>query len=122
MTNKQVALEFLLFASRGEIAAAYDRHVAPSFKHHNPFFAAGADALRAAMTEAAMLRPEKTLDLKLAIEEGDRVAVLSHVKQHPGDRGGAVVHIFRLEGRKIVELWDVGQLIPEVSPNTDGVF
>ena len=46
----------------------------------------------------------------------------THVKQNQGDLGGAVVHIFRFHNGLIVEFWDVGQPIPENSPNENGVF
>jgi predicted SnoaL-like aldol condensation-catalyzing enzyme len=36
--------------------------------------------------------------------------------------GGAVVHIFRFEGGLIVELWDVGQDVPEQSVSENGMF
>lgn len=56
------------------------------------------------------------------LEEGCTVAVHSHVKQHPTDLGGAVVHIFRFYENQIVEMWDIGQAIPEDSPNQNGMF
>jgi len=60
--------------------------------------------------------------VKRVLAEGEFVIVHSHVKQRPGDRGGAVVHIFRFESGRIVELWDVGQPLPEDSPNQYGMF
>jgi predicted SnoaL-like aldol condensation-catalyzing enzyme len=32
------------------------------------------------------------------------------------------VHIFRFEQGRIVELWDLGQEVPESSPNQYGMF
>ena len=58
----------------------------------------------------------------LALEDGDRVATVSHVRQNPQDRGGVVVHVFRFEGKRIAELWDVGQAIPEQMVNENGMF
>ena len=46
----------------------------------------------------------------------------SHIKQNETDRGAAVCHIFRFENNKIVEMWDVGQLIPENMLNEMGMF
>jgi predicted SnoaL-like aldol condensation-catalyzing enzyme len=54
---------------------------------------------------------------------GDRAVIEhSHVKPKPGDAGVAVVHIFRFEGDRIAELWDVGQPVPAENPNSDGMF
>jgi hypothetical protein len=36
--------------------------------------------------------------------------------------GVAVVHIFRFEGERIAELWDVGPPVPAENPNTVGMF
>ena len=49
------------------------------------------------------------------------VAVHSHVRQKPDDLGAAVVHIFRFENGRIVELWDLGQEAPAQSPNQYGM-
>ena len=121
-TRKEAALSFLRLAASGRVREAYATYAGAGFKHHNPFFAAGADALRAGMEENAFANPDKRLDVRHAIEEGDLVAVHSHVRQKPDDRGGVVVHLFRFDGDRIVELWDVGQAIPEQSVNTDGML
>jgi predicted SnoaL-like aldol condensation-catalyzing enzyme len=44
------------------------------------------------------------------------------VRQNPHDRGGVVVHVFRFDGERIAELWDVGQSIPEKMVNENGMF
>lgn len=93
-----------------------------NFLHHNPYFRGDADSLMFAMEENASQNPDKSFEVKLAIEEGDYVAVHSHVKQNPEDLGAAVVHIFRYQDGRIVELWDLGQPVPENSPNENGIF
>lgn len=62
------------------------------------------------------------LDVKLALQDGNYVAVHSHVRQHAQDRGVSVVRLFRFDDGRIVELWDVGQAIPPDSPNDNGMF
>ena len=74
------------------------------------------------MEENARQNPGKVLEVKRAIAEGELVVVHSHVRQNPGDLGAAVVHLFRFEHGRIVELWDLGQPVPDKSPNQNGMF
>lgn len=119
---KEAAVEFLTLVATGKVREAYERHVGPGFRHHNPYFRGDADSLRKAMEENAAQNPDKSLEVQTALEDGDRVAVFSRVRQKPGDRGAAVVHIFRFEGNRIAELWDVGQAVPEESVNENEIF
>ncbi len=120
--NKDTAVLFLKMASSGDVREAYSKFVAPGFRHHNPFFEGSAEALMAGMEENARQNPNKSLEVKRAIAEGELVAVHSHVRQTPDDLGAAVVHIFRFENGLIVELWDLGQPIPKESLNQYGMF
>jgi predicted SnoaL-like aldol condensation-catalyzing enzyme len=74
------------------------------------------------MEENARQNPAKRLDVLRTLENGDLVAVHSHVRQAPGDPGAAVVHLFRFDGDRIAELWDVGQAVPAESVNANGMF
>jgi predicted SnoaL-like aldol condensation-catalyzing enzyme len=121
-TNKDNAISFLKLAASGKVREAYSKFVGAGFRHHNPFFEGSAESLLRAMEENAQQNPEKVLEVKRAIAEGDHVAVHTHVRQKPGDPGAAVVHIFRFEKGRIVELWDLGQPVPERSPNQHGMF
>ena len=120
--NKDAAVTFLQMASRGDVREAYAKFVGPGFKHHNPYFEGSAETLMTAMEENARANPNKTLDVKRTIAEGDLVAVHSHVRQKPDELGAAVVHLFRFEQGRIVELWDLGQPVSEESPNQYGMF
>jgi hypothetical protein len=86
----------------GKVQEAYDRHVSGNFRHHNPYLRGDAQSLRTAMA--------------------DRVAVFSCIRQNASDRGGAAVHIFRFEGGRIAELWDIGQAVPADNVNENGMF
>lgn len=121
-SKKDVAVAFLRQAASGRVREAYDKHIGKDFRHHNPSFAGNAEALRGAMEENARQNPDKQLDVLHTLEDGDLVAVHSHVRQTPDDRGGAVVHLFRFEGDRIAELWDIGQPVPAESVNRNGMF
>ena len=119
---KDAATEFLTMVAAGNVREAYGKHVAANFRHHNPSFRGDAASLMAAMEENAAKNPDKSFEIKLALQEGDLVAVFSRVRQKPADPGGAVVHIFRFQGDRISEFWDIGQAVPEKSPNENGMF
>ncbi len=122
ISNKEAAASFLHLASSGKVKEAYQTYVGSNFRHHNPYFPGNAEALRAAMEENATQNPNKTIEIKHTLEDGDLVAVHACVRLKPGDLGIATVHIFRFEGDRIVELWDVGQPVPEKSLNENGMF
>jgi predicted SnoaL-like aldol condensation-catalyzing enzyme len=122
MANKDAALGFLHMAAAGQAKEAGKRFLAPGFRHHNPWFPAGAAPLLEAMDENARQSPDKLFEPLRAVAEGDLVAVHSRVRMKPSDAGIAVVHLFRFEAGRIAELWDVGQPVPAESPNKDGMF
>jgi predicted SnoaL-like aldol condensation-catalyzing enzyme len=122
MDPKASAIEFLRLVTSNRIDEAYERFVAEGFRHHNPWFRGDAAALKAGMADNAAKNPDKVFEVKNAIAEGERVAVHSHLRMKPGDRGMAVVHIFRFEHGRIAELWDLGQPIPDENLNANGMF
>jgi predicted SnoaL-like aldol condensation-catalyzing enzyme len=119
---KSIAEDFLVSVASGKVADAYRLYTGESFKHHNIHFKGDADSLREAMEEDAVLNPEKKLEIKLTVRENNMVVLLSHVSMKPGDSGYALVHIFRFENNKIVELWDIAQIIPPDPINELGAF
>jgi len=119
---KAAAVEFLRLTASGNARQAYRKYAAPNFRHHNAYFKGDADSLMRAMEENAAQHPDKTLEVHHALRDGDLVAVHSHVRMNPKDRGMALVHIFRFDSDRIAELWDMGQPVPEESPNENGMF
>lgn len=121
-SRKEQAISFLQLVASGKVREAYEKYIGPDFIHHNAYFRGDAESLMLAMEENAVQNPNKVFDVKRTIEENDLVVTHSHVKQNPEDRGVAVVHIFRFQDDKVVELWDLGQPVPENSPNENGMF
>ncbi len=120
--RKDSAISFLKLAASGNVRDAYANYVSPTFRHHNPYFAGDAGSLKGGMAEAAAKFPDTTLEVQRIFEDGELVAVHSRVQHGPGEPEIAVVHIFRFEGDRIAELWDVGQAAPADSPNEYGMF
>ncbi|TFB22050.1 nuclear transport factor 2 family protein [Filobacillus milosensis] len=122
LSNKERASSFLKLVASGEVKEAFSEYVSKEVIHHNPYFSADANSLMKAMEEDASMNPDKSLEIKHTIEENDMVVVHSHMKQNAEDMGYALVHMFRFDDKQIIELWDVGQEVPENSPNENGVF
>jgi len=118
---KEIAISFLKQAATGKLDEAYAL-VNPKFRHHNAYFAGDAESLKAGMAGAHKQFPDTKIDVQRAVAENDLVAVHSHVQHAPDRPAIAVVHIFRFEGDKIPELWDVGMEVPKDSPNENGAF
>ena len=123
MSNrKQAATEFLRLVASGHVRDAYHQYISPDFRHHNPFFRGDAQSLMVAMEENAAQNPNKQLEVQHVLEDGALVAVHAKVTHKPGDPGSALVHIFKFQGDLVTELWDIGQPVPERSPNQHGMF
>lgn len=121
-THTRIAKSFLTLCAAGQVRQAYDQYVAENFRHHNAYFPGDRESLLLGMERSAQSEPNKSFTIKQTIEADDRVVVFSHLRREKADMDIAVVHILRFERGKIVEMWDVGQQIPEDSPNELGMF
>jgi predicted SnoaL-like aldol condensation-catalyzing enzyme len=106
----------------GEVNEAFELFIKPGFRHHNLYFKGDAESLREAMIESAENFPAKKLEIQFAIEDENRVGVYSKVVMFRDDPGTALVHFFRFDGNKIVELWDLAQPSPAEIINENGLF
>lgn len=123
MSHKEAATSFLKMAGLGNERAAFDKFAAPNFIHHNQYFKGDRQSLIVAMEQAGKASPNKTIDIKHIYEDGNTVITHSLVtRQNPAESSIAVMHIFRFENDRVVELWDLGQAIIKDSPNEHGLF
>ncbi len=120
MTNKETAIAFLQLCAMEDPSKAFKKYLNPNFKHHNQYFPGDRDSLLNALIEASKTDPNESFSIKQAFETDDRVALYSHVITNEMEI--AVVHMLRFENGKISEMWDVGQVIQESSPNKNGMF
>ena len=124
--NKKIVVDFydLAFTQRMPTKAAL-KYISPTtYIQHNP---EGKDGRDTFINGFAKYVENGTLKCvtKRAIAEKDLVVIHSHCLDNPADpkeRGQAFMDIFRVQGGKIVEHWDVGQPIPEKSANSNTMF
>lgn len=120
---KEVVTKFMTqFYIDKDPRGAFETWVVPGYIQHNPMAASGRDAAIAFLEPFMKSNPGVSYSIKRIIADGNLVAVHSHVKFSPEDRGVAVVDILRVEGCKVVEHWDVVQPVPEKSANDNGMF
>jgi len=121
-SNKKAVIEFYDKALNQKDFDAASKYLGPRYIQHNPGAPDGIEGLQAFIA----LRKEKFAnaksEIKRAFAEGDYVILHVHGVREPGERGVAIVDIFRLENGKIVEHWDVVQPIPEKTANNNGMF
>ena len=101
---------------------AVARYLGSYYRQHNPTAGDGPGPFIAFVKGFTQAFPALHFDFRRFIAEGDLVVVHSHLVRKPGDRGMAVMDIFRLEQGKIVEHGDVLQEIPESASNSNTMF
>ena len=128
--NKRVAINFFktAFIER-DPEKAVQLYVGSYYKQPNPFFPDGKQGFIKKVKQWTGDNFNRQFEFKRVIAEGDYVVL--HVRQILAEddkdfgvapKGNAVIDIFRFENGRIVEHWDVVQVVPAESANNNTMF
>jgi predicted SnoaL-like aldol condensation-catalyzing enzyme len=122
-TNKQNVIAFYeLMFNDCKPREAIERYAGDVYIQHNPFVADGKEAFIAYFEKMAKEYPGKRVEVRLAVAEGNLVALRCR-QTWPGEKDWVSADFFRLDDNgKIVEHWDVLQVMPDTFAHGNGMF
>lgn len=121
--NKQNAIAFYdLMFNQNQPDKAIEKYAGESYTQHNPHVEDGKEGFIKYFHKMQQEYPGKKVYFKKAIAEEDLVVLHCH-QVWPGDQEYAGIDIFRFDDNgKIVEHWDVLQVIPQKMAHDNGMF
>ena len=121
--NKKTAVAFYdLMFNQCKPREAIEKYAGATYIQHNPHVGDGKEAFISYFEQMAHEYPGKKCTFKRVIAE-DNLVVLHCLQEWPGSDDYAGMDIFRFDDDgKVVEHWDVLQVITGESRNDNGLF
>jgi predicted SnoaL-like aldol condensation-catalyzing enzyme len=123
--NQRTAIPLYdLMFNQGKLAEAIEKYAGDTYIQRTPHVPDGNDGFISYFNRMAKKYPGKRVHFKSAFAEGNHVILHCH-QGWPGykDRDWSGIDIFGLDDQgRIVEHWDVLQVAPETSANSNSMF
>lgn len=120
--NRVIMTDFAeIFYHQRNVRLAFETYVsADQYIQHNPTIADGRESAVTALHDK-FAHPDARFEIKKILVDGDLAVV--HVRAFPnGGKEAAVADFYRLENGKVVEHWDVLQVVPDTAANSNTMF
>jgi predicted SnoaL-like aldol condensation-catalyzing enzyme len=107
-----------LFGDKSVDAA--DKYIVENYIQHNPNVDDGRAALKVALNTWFKNALKEKIDIQHIAADGDMVFI--HTRSKMGGKTFSIIDIFRIEGDKVAEHWDVMQEVPAKAANDHPMF
>lgn len=121
-SNRQIVVNFYNGVFNNHDVAKSSEVLAENYIQHNPNVPNGKSPFVIYFTDLFKNNPNARSRIVRSAADGDLVYLHVHSTKDNKDLGRAIIDIFRVKDNRIVEHWDVVQLIPSKSANNNTMF
>lgn len=120
--NRALVLRFYDAVVNAKDVEAARSMVGEQYIQHNPQAADGVAGMEKFIAFLKGSFPDARSEVKRSFVDGNHVILHVLSRRVPGERGRAIMEIFRVSDGKVAEHWDVIQDVPETALNTNTMF